>query len=139
MISTDHIIQRQSQRSIPKAIVSLVYLYGDYISDKELYLSKKNSLVIKSEIINQIRLMKGKEKSENLNKREPFFFGLENTNRSRMDEKRASYDLNKILKNIDRYIGVKLIADGEIAITCYRCGKKQLKKISMKRREKFVH
>ena len=65
MISTDHIIQRQSQRSIPKAIVSLVYQYGEYINDKELYLSKKNALVIKSEIINQIGLMKGKEKSKN--------------------------------------------------------------------------
>ena len=139
MISTNHIIQRQSQRSIPKAIVSLVYQYGEYINDKELYLSKKNALVIKSEIINQIELVKGKEKSKNLNKRQPFFFGFYNTKRSRSSEKGKLYDLNKILKNIDRYIGVKLIANGEIAITCYRCRKKQLKKISMKRREKFVH
>ena len=130
MINTKHIIKRQSQRSIPKAIVSYIYQYGECLNDNELYLSKKSAQAIKAEISGQFREGCAKE---------AFFFGLDNNDRSITKKENTSPILNKLMEQIDRCVGVKLVASGEILITCYRCGRKQRKSASIKRREKFIH
>jgi hypothetical protein len=130
MINTKHITQRQSQRSIPKAIVSYIYQYGESLNDNELYLSKKSALAIKAEIRSQLQGVCAEE---------AFFFGSLNNDRSITKKENASPTMSKLIEQIDRCVGVKLIASGEILITCYRCGKKQQKSASIKRREKFIH
>ena len=68
-----------------------------------------------------------------------FFFGLEYNDRSITKKEISSSIISRLMEQIDRCAGVKLVASGEILITCYRCGRKQRKSASIKRREKFIH
>ena len=51
MKKTLHLQQRQSQRSVPNAILDLVYIFGESLNENELFFSRKSALKARSELM----------------------------------------------------------------------------------------
>lgn len=139
MIETTHVIQRRSQRSIPKDILEIVFLFGEYIGENKVYFSRKSAVKAKSELSVYGNLKADRRLKLGLSSNGALFFGLQNTDRSIIKKITESSMTKKWMIALDKYIGVSVIIDGDIAITCYRCKKNQKKKMSWLCKEKFVH
>ena len=61
------------------------------------------------------------------------------TDRSKINQIGEGSITKKWLDALNNYIGVSVIIDGDIVITCYRCKKNQKKRMSWLCKEKFVH
>ncbi len=141
MKKTLHLQKRQSQRSIPNSILDLVYIFGESISENEIYFSKKSALKAKSELEIQHLHTQSDSAFDSKYEIDTIFFDLINTKRSNINikNKYINRNINARIGSIDKYVGLKLIIAGEVAITCYRCGQKQIKKTSRLNKERFVH
>ena len=137
MIETAHMTQRQSQRSIPGDVVEVIFLFGKCIGDDKVYFSRKSAEKAKSELSVFEYPPSNKQLSSGTQSDTALFFGHKNTKRSKITNKKETN--KQWIHLLDNYVGVSLIIDGDVAITCYRCRKNQKKKMSWLCKEKFVH
>lgn len=139
MIETTHVIQRRSQRSIPEDILQIVFLFGEYVGEDKVYFSKKSAVKAKSELSGFEHLNSDRQLNLGSSSDVALFFGQANTERSKMIQIEEKSITKKWMNALNKYIGVSVIIDRDVVITCYRCKKNQKKRMSWLRKEKFVH
>ena len=139
MIETTHAIQRRSQRSIPEEILQIVCLFGEYVGEDKVYFSQKSAVKAKSELSAYEHLKSDRQLNLGSSSNVALFFGQENTDRSKILKISEGSITKKWMNALNKYIGVCVIIDRDIVITCYRCKKNQKNRMSWLRKEKFVH
>ena len=139
MIETTHAIQRRSQRSIPEDILQIVFLFGEYVGEDKVYFSQKSAVKAKSELSGFEHLNSDRRLNLGSSSDVALFFGQTNTDRSNINQIEKGSITKKWMNALNKYIGVSVIIDRDVVITCYRCKKNQKKRMSWLRKEKFVH
>ena len=119
-ILTKHGQTRMGQRNFSRSDLSLIVMYGTEINDRETVLTKKD---VERERI-QIQLELDSLRRQAANRCGTLVKGDELS----MAEKISQ--LSKEISSLERLQNRKVVAIGEQVITCYKCSKSQLKRIS---------